>query len=109
MNKEDIENRILVCEIRKRDYLEVGNTKTADKYKNEIHKWEKLLNQLNPEMEKELRDYKKGFYNLKLALNEIREYIESLPTKEHLLDTYIPKDVKKHILQIIDKVVGNEE
>ncbi len=39
MNKEEIESRILTCEIRERDHLEVGNTKTAERYRNEIYKW----------------------------------------------------------------------
>ena len=47
MTEQEIESRILICEMRERDYLEVGNTKTADRYKNEKYKWEKLLSFLD--------------------------------------------------------------
>ena len=66
MTEEEIENRILICEIKERDYLEVGNTKTANRYSNEKYKWEKLLNKLDPKKDEQLRDYKVGYNNLEL-------------------------------------------
>ena len=40
MNKEEIENRIEICERGEKDYLEVGKTKMADRYSKEKYKWE---------------------------------------------------------------------
>lgn len=54
MKIEKIYKRIMVCEKKERDFLEVGNIRTANRYHNEIQKWEELLNQLNPKMEKEI-------------------------------------------------------
>jgi hypothetical protein len=75
MNKEEIYKRIMVCEKKERDFLEAGNTRTANRYHNEIQKWEKLLNQLNPKMEKELNEYRRGYYKQKevidKAINEL--------------------------------------
>lgn len=76
MTEEEIENRILICEIKERDYLEVGNTKTANRYSNEKYKWEKLLEKLNPKMEEELRTYKVGYNNLELEKEKLIKYIE---------------------------------
>lgn len=53
MNIAEIYKRIMVCEKKERDFLEVGNIRTANRYHNEIQKWEELLNQLNPKIEKE--------------------------------------------------------
>lgn len=67
MNREEIENRIIVCEYRAKGFREVGNTKTADRYDNERHKWEKLLGDLDLLNERkimELLEYKKGYFNL---------------------------------------------
>lgn len=46
--------------------------------------------------------------NYKQVLNEIENYIESLPTRKQGLFSFIPTDVKEHILQIIDKALGDE-
>ena len=43
MDKEEIYKRIMVCEKKERDFLEVGNTRTANRYHNEIQKWEELI------------------------------------------------------------------
>lgn len=75
MNKEEIYKRIMVCEKKERDFLEVGNTRTANRYHNEIQKWEELLNQLNPKMEQELNEYRRGYYKLKEVIDKAMEYI----------------------------------
>ena len=77
MNKEEIYKRIMVCEKKKRDFLEVGNTRTANRYHNEIQKWEEILNQLNPKMEKELNEYRRGYYKQKEIINKVTEYIKN--------------------------------
>lgn len=75
MNKEEIYKRIMVCEKKEREFLEVGNTRTANRYHNEIQKWEELLNQLNPKMEKELNEYRRGYYKQKEVIDKAIEYI----------------------------------
>lgn len=77
MNKAEIYKRIMVCEKKERDFLEVGNTRTANRYHNEIQKWEELLNQLNPKMEKELNEYRRGYYKQKEANDKAIEYIRN--------------------------------
>ena len=67
MNKEEIENRIIICEERAKGYREVGKNFIADKYENEKYKWEKLLSDLellNERKIEELLDYKRGFLKL---------------------------------------------
>lgn len=81
MNKEEIENRIIICEQKVRDYLEVGNTKTAERYNNEIHKWEKILSDLEllyAREIKELLDYKKGYFCLEQENKKYKEVIDKL-------------------------------
>lgn len=75
MNKEEIYKRIMVCEKKEGDFLEVGNTRTANRYHNEIQKWEELLNQLNPKMEKELNEYRRGYYKQKEVIDKVVKYI----------------------------------
>lgn len=77
MDKEEIYKRIMVCEKKERDFLEVGNTRTANRYHNEIQKWEELLNQLNPKMEKELNEYRIGYYKQKKVIDKIESLIKS--------------------------------
>ena len=79
MNREEIENRIEVCEVKANGYREVGNTKLADKYDNEKYKWEKLLSDLNLLNERkiaELLDYKKGYFNLEQENKKLHNKIE---------------------------------
>lgn len=78
MNKEEIYKRIMVCEKKERDFLEVGNTRTANRYHNEIQKWEELLNQLNPKMEKELNEYRRGYYKQKKIIDGTKEAIQNM-------------------------------
>lgn len=75
MNKEEIYKRIMVCEKKERDFLEVGNTRTANRYHNEIQKWEELLNQLNPKMEKELNEYRRVYYKQKETVDKVNKYL----------------------------------
>lgn len=74
MNREEIENRIEICERRVNAYNEVGNTKNVHKYENEKYKWEKLLSDLDLLNEKkinELLEYKKGYYKQKEIIDKI--------------------------------------
>lgn len=59
MTEEEIVERIIKCEEKIRDYLEVGKTGYVRKYEEEMYKWEKLLNSVKPTEE----DYRRG-YNL---------------------------------------------
>lgn len=76
MNKEEIENRIEICEERANAYREVGNVKISNKYENEKYKWEKLLNQLNPKMEQELNEYRRGYYKQKEVIDKAIEWVK---------------------------------
>lgn len=109
MNKEEIYKRIMVCEKKERDFLEVGNTRTANRYHNEIQKWEELLNQLNPKMEKELNEYRRGYYKQQEINQKAIEYIKERfyfneETGEYsLLDTF-DKCNAKELLDILNEV-----
>lgn len=83
MNKEEIYKRIMVCEKKERDFLEVGNTRTANRYHNEIQKWEELLNQLNPKMEKELNEYRRGYYKQQEVIDKLE--LENKVLKEQMV------------------------
>lgn len=88
MTKEEIENRIIVCEMKANAYREVGNTKTADRYDNEKYKWEKLLSDLELLDErkiKELLDYKKGYFNLEQQNQKYKEVIDKI---NNYIDNY---------------------
>ena len=105
MNKEEIYKRIMVCEKKERDFLEVGNTRTANRYHNEIQKWEEILNQLNPKMEKELNEYRRGYYKQKEINQKAIEYIKEAQLGEFSNGViYWLKDdeVGKEILQILE-------
>lgn len=77
MTEEEIEKRIYICEDRRRGYQEIGNTKIADKYSNEIYKWEQLLNKLDSKRDEQLRDYKIGYEHLTQAIEKAIEYIKN--------------------------------
>lgn len=77
MDKAEIYKRIMVCEKKEKDFLEVGNTRTANRYHNEIQKWEKLLNQLNPKMEQELNEYRRSYYKQKEVIDKITNNIQN--------------------------------
>lgn len=104
MNKEEIYKRIMVCEKKERDFLEVGNTRTANRYHNEIQKWEELLNQLNPKMEKELNEYRRGYYKKKEVINKAIEYIESKVISNGEIIDQLRKIEVKELLDILKEV-----
>lgn len=54
VNEEEIRKRIEVLEARENGYLEVGNTRQANKIRNEIYKWEALLERINGSLEKKV-------------------------------------------------------
>lgn len=92
MTREEIYKRIMVCEKKARDFLEVGNTRTANRYHNEIQKWEKLLNQLNPKMEQELNEYRRGYYKKKEVIDMFLDKVDKnkmLLNNPDLLDLYL--------------------
>ena len=92
MNKEEIYKRIMVCEKKERDFLEVGNTRTANRYHNEIQKWEELLNQLNPKMEKELNEYRRVYYKQKEVINKFLDKVNKnkmLLNNPDILEIYL--------------------
>ncbi len=106
MNKEEIYKRIMVCEKKERDFLEVGNIRIANRYHNEIQKWEELLNQLNPKMEKELNEYRRGYYKQKEVNDKAIEYIKERfyfneETGEYSLLHTFNKDNIKELLDIL--------
>ena len=72
MTKEEIEERINVCEIKANEYREVGKTKTSEKYENEKYKWEQLLNQIKPIS----KDYQYAYFHLKNKIDKAIEYIK---------------------------------
>ena len=78
MTREEIESRIMICELRANECREVGNTKTANRYDNEKHKWEKLLSDLDLLSErkiKELTEYKRGYFDLQEQNQKYKEVI----------------------------------
>lgn len=100
MNKEEICKRIMVCEKKERDYLEVGNTRTANRYHNEIQKWEELLNQLNPKIEKELNEYRRGYYKQKEIIDKATEWVRNWM---HGTNDWFEEDSKpSDLLQILE-------
>ena len=105
MNKEEIYKRIMVCEKKEREFLEVGNTRTANRYHNEIQKWEELLNQLNPKMEKELNEYRRGYYKQKEVIDKVIEFIKELYDNTDDTTCYeIDKNRKVELLDILNEV-----
>jgi C-terminal processing protease CtpA/Prc len=103
MNKEEIYKRIMVCEKKERDFLEVGNTRTANRYHNEIQKWEKLLNQLNPKMEQELNEYRRGYYKKKEVIDRAIELLES--QEQDMMGNYFFDDnIAEQLLDILKEV-----
>ena len=112
MTREEIYKRIMVCEKKERDFLEVGNTRTANHYHNEIQKWEELLNQLNPKMEQELNEYRRGYYKQKKVIDKAIEYINENKDKYYQdwgqddgsYDTYLDEYEIKKLLDILKEV-----
>lgn len=106
MNKEEIENRIEICEERANAYREVGNVKISNKYENEKYKWEKLLNQLNPKMEKELNEYRRGYYKQKEVIDKAIEWVRNWT---HDANDWFEEDSKpSELLDILKGSDSNE-
>lgn len=105
MSREEIENRIEICEEKANAYIEVGNVKIADRYENEKYKWEKLLSDLdllNERKINELLDYKKGYYKQKEVIDKAIEYIENNTYfMDNLVKTMIFKDFSNKLLDIL--------
>lgn len=76
MNEEEIRSRILICEIKERDYREVGNTKTAERYNQEKYKWEELLDKIDPKNYEKLKLYKQGYIRLDEENQQLKEQLE---------------------------------
>lgn len=95
MNREDIENRIVICEERAKGYREVGKNFVADKYDNEKYKWEKLLSDLDLLNERkifELLDYKKAYYKQKEIIDNFITILDKnkmLLNNPDILDFYM--------------------
>lgn len=100
MNKEEIYKRIMVCEKKERDFLEVGNTRTANRYHNEIQKWEKLLDDLDCDRE-DYREYKKGYILLQQRIDKAIEHIEKETKREGFNHHYINDEDLEELLEIL--------
>ena len=96
MNEEEIRSRILICEIKERDYREVGNTKTAKRYNQEKYKWEELLDKIDPKNYEKLKFYKQGYIRLD---EENQQLKEQLKQKEDIINE-AKELIHKHIREI---------
>lgn len=92
MNEEEIRSRILICEIRERDYREVGNTKTAERYNQEKYKWEELLNKIDPKNYEKLKFYKQGYIRLDDENKQLKEQLKVIKKTTNELLTYLDKN-----------------
>lgn len=106
MTREEIENRIIVCEHKAIGYREVGNTRLADKYDNEKYKQEKLLSDLallNERKITELLDYKKGYFNLEQENKELHNKIDEISNfiKENKIKRYRPIEGEEYDEEIL--------
>lgn len=116
MTREEIENRIMICELRANEYREVGNTKTASRYDNEKHKWEKLLSDLdllNERNTKELLEYKRGYFDLQEQNQKYKEIIDKaiahldLFISSENLSEYDTLKILIHAKKILSEVENN--
>lgn len=55
MSEDEIRTRIEILEKRRMGYLEVGNTKRANKIEEEIYKWENLLEKITTNYEEKIK------------------------------------------------------
>lgn len=104
MNREEIENRIEICERRANAYNEVGNIKIVDKYEHEKYKWEKLISDLDFLNEKkinELLEYKKAYYKQKEVIDKIFSRITLLKMEDITIET---SKVLDELLDILKEV-----
>lgn len=108
MTEEEIEKRISICEERRRGYLEVGNTKRADKYSNEIYKWERLLSKLEPKRDEQLRDYKKGYDRLQQENEILFELCMYALLPKHIYNHKLATDTKQAFMNIIKNNLNDD-
>lgn len=116
MTREEIENRIMICELRANEYREVGNTKTASRYDNEKHNWEKLLSDLdllNERNTKEFLEYKRGYFDLQEQNKKYKEIIDKaiahldLFISSENLSEYDTLKILIHAKKILSEVEDN--
>lgn len=116
MTREEIESRIMICELRANEYREVGNTKTASRYDNEKHKWEKLLSDLdllNERKTKEILEYKRGYFDLQEQSQKYKEVIDKaiahldLFISSENLSEYDTLKILIHAKKILSEVEDN--
>lgn len=89
MNREEIEERIRVCETRAMEYREADKARIADRYDREKWKWEELLSDLdllNEKKIKELLGYKKAYYRQREIADN---FVEELDKNKLLLNNPI--------------------
>lgn len=105
MNREDIEKRLKLCERKRMEFLEADKPRTAEKYENEIWKWEELLKDLNSSeiiRRRKLEDYERAYRSLK---NDIKTIKEILWQYEILDNLPLADDVSEKLL----KLLGDDE
>ena len=113
MNEEEIRSRILICEIRERDYREVGNAKTAERYNQEKYKWEELLNKIDPKNYEDLQKYKYGYIRLEKENQQLKEqqkeftnYLKSMLNDNN--DIFSVARVK-NVLEKYKEIIGSDK
>lgn len=83
MNEDEIRKRIEVLEVRENGYLEVGNTRQANKIRNEIYKWEDLLERINGNLEKKIEKLEK---QSKVIDRQAQKYFEQTIYLNKIID-----------------------
>lgn len=115
MTEEEIRNRIAICEKRRIAYLEADKPLIADKYADEIYKWENLLLLVDHKREEELKTYYQGYEVLRKKLDKIYDLVIS---NESALDSQIvaeiislskPIEESTKRIKIEDLIVDNSE
>lgn len=88
MNEDEIRKRIEVLEVRENGYLEVGNTRQANKIRNEIYKWEDLLERINGNLEKKIEKLEK---QSKVIDRQAQKYFEQTIYLNKIIDLMAEK------------------
>lgn len=83
MNEDEIRKRIEVLEVRENGYLEVGNTRQANKIWNEIYKWKDLLERINGNLEKKIEKLEK---QSKVIDRQAQKYFEQTIYLNKIID-----------------------
>lgn len=89
MTEEEIRNRIAICEERRIGYLEADKPLIAEKYADEIYKWENLLSLIDYKREEDLKTYHQGYEFLKKKLDTIYDLL----TSKMVLDNQIVNEI----------------